>query len=88
MCQEFRGILSCVVSKACQSKRPSRQIHRGIKIKKLGVVVHAFSPSTCKAEASRSLEFKASLVYRVSSRMAKAIHRRTISEREMYKKSM
>jgi hypothetical protein len=37
------------------------------------MVVHAFNPSTWEAEAGRSLEFKASLVYRVSSRTARAI---------------
>ena len=35
-----------------------------------GVVVHAFNPSSSEAEAGRS-EFKASLVYRESSRTAK-----------------
>jgi hypothetical protein len=33
------------------------------------VVVHAFNPSTWEVEAGRISEFKASLVYRVSSRM-------------------
>jgi hypothetical protein len=35
------------------------------------MVRHAFSPTTQKAEAGGSLEFKASLVYRVSSRTTK-----------------
>ena len=44
------------------------------------VVVHAFNPSAQKAEAGKSLEFQASLVYRVSSRTAKArLHRETLS---------
>jgi hypothetical protein len=30
-------------------------------------MVHAFNPSTWEAEAGRSLEFEASLVYKVSS---------------------
>ena len=34
------------------------------------VVVHAFNPSTWEAERGRPLEFKASLVYRSSSRTA------------------
>jgi hypothetical protein len=34
------------------------------------VMVHVFSPSTWEAEAGRSLEFEASLVYRVSFRTA------------------
>ena len=33
------------------------------------MVVHAFNPSTWEVEAGRISEFKASLVYRVSSRM-------------------
>jgi hypothetical protein len=43
-------------------------------------VEHAFNPSTCKAEAGRSLEFKASLVYRVSSRTARATQRNPVSK--------
>jgi hypothetical protein len=40
---------------------------------KYQVVIHAFNPSTQEAEAGRSLEFKASLVYyRVSPRTARA----------------
>jgi hypothetical protein len=38
-----------------------------------GVVAHAFNPSTWEAEAGRFLsEFEVSLVYRVSSRAARA----------------
>ena len=36
------------------------------------MVVHAFNPSTREAEAGRFLEFEASLVYKVSSRAARA----------------
>jgi hypothetical protein len=36
------------------------------------MVTHAFDPSTWEAEAGR-FEFKASLVYKVSSRTARAI---------------
>ena len=36
-------------------------------------MAHAFNPSSWEAEADKSLEFEASLVYRVSSRTAKAI---------------
>jgi hypothetical protein len=39
------------------------------------VVVHTFNPSSQEAEESRSLEFEASLVYRGSSRTAKATER-------------
>jgi hypothetical protein len=44
------------------------------------VVAHAFNPSTREAEAGIS-EFKASLVYRVSSRTARATHRETLSRK-------
>jgi hypothetical protein len=40
---------------------------------KPGVVAHAFNPSTQETEAGGSLEFEASLVYKVSSRTARAI---------------
>jgi hypothetical protein len=36
------------------------------------VVAHTFCPSTWEAEAGESLEFEASLVYKVSSRTARA----------------
>jgi hypothetical protein len=36
------------------------------------VVVHTFNPSSEEAEAGRSLEFETSLVYRTSSRTARA----------------
>jgi hypothetical protein len=41
------------------------------------VVAHAFNPSTWEAEAGT--EFEASLVYKVSSRTAKAIQRNPVS---------
>jgi hypothetical protein len=44
------------------------------------MVVHAFNPSTWEAEAGGFLEFKASLVYKVSSRTARAIQRNTVSK--------
>jgi hypothetical protein len=43
-------------------------------------VAQAFNPSTREAEAGRSLEFKASLVYRVSFRTAKATQRNPVSK--------
>ena len=46
-------------------------------IPKLGVVAHAFNPSTWEAEADQ-FEFEASLVYRVSSRKARAIQRNPV----------
>ena len=39
------------------------------------VVVHAFNPSTWEAKAGRFLSFESSLVYRVSSRTARAKQR-------------
>jgi hypothetical protein len=42
---------------------------------KLGVVEHAFNPSTRGGRGRRISVFKASLVYRVSSRTARAIQR-------------
>jgi hypothetical protein len=41
-------------------------------------VAHAFNPSTQEAEAG---EFKASLVYRVSSRTARATQRNPVSKK-------
>jgi hypothetical protein len=42
------------------------------------VGLHAFNPRTWEAEAGRISEFKASLVYRVSSRTARATHRNPV----------
>jgi hypothetical protein len=44
------------------------------------VVVHVFNSSTWEAEAGRFLSSRLSLVYRVSSRTAKAIQRNPISK--------
>jgi hypothetical protein len=49
------------------------------------VVAHAFNPSTREAEAGGSLEFEASLVYRVSSRTARAIQRNPVSKNQKKK---
>jgi hypothetical protein len=47
------------------------------------VVVHAFNPRTWEAPSRRISEFKASLVYRVSSRIARATQRNPVlKERE------
>jgi hypothetical protein len=47
------------------------------------MVAHAFNLSTWKAEAGagESLEFKASLVYRMSSRIARATQRDPVSKK-------
>jgi hypothetical protein len=44
------------------------------------VVVHAFNPITWEAEAGKFLEFEASLVYKVSSRTARATQRNPVSK--------
>jgi hypothetical protein len=48
------------------------------------MVAHAFNPSTWEAEAGGFLssEFEASLVYRVSSRTARAIQRNPVSKKQ------
>jgi hypothetical protein len=51
----------------------------------MGVVAHAFNPST--REAGRQIsEFEASLVYRVSSRTARATQRNLVSKNQKKKK--
>jgi hypothetical protein len=49
-----------------------------------GVVAHAFNPSTREAETGGFLssEFEASLVYKVSSRTARAIQRNPVSKNQ------
>ena len=42
------------------------------------MVAHTFDPSTQETEAGGFLEFEASLVYRVSSRTARATQRNTV----------
>jgi hypothetical protein len=49
------------------------------------VVVHAFNPSTWEAEAGGSFEFEANLVYKVSSRTARAIQRDPVSRKKKKK---
>jgi hypothetical protein len=46
------------------------------------VVAHAFNPSTWEAEAGGSHEFEASLVYKVSSRTARATQRNPVSKKK------
>jgi hypothetical protein len=50
------------------------------------VVAHAFNPSTWEAEAGRISEFKARLVYKVSSRTARATQRNSVSKNKKTKK--
>jgi hypothetical protein len=52
------------------------------------VVAHAFNPSTREAEAGGSLEFEASLVYKVSSRTARAIQRNPVSKNKQTNKKI
>jgi hypothetical protein len=44
------------------------------------MVAHAFNPSTWEAEAGRFLSSEASLVYKVSSRTARATQRNPVSK--------
>jgi hypothetical protein len=48
------------------------------------VVAHAFNPNTREAEAAS--EFEASLVYKVSSRIARATQRNPVSKKQQQKK--
>jgi hypothetical protein len=50
-----------------------------------GVVAHAFNPSTREAEAGGFLSSEVSLVYRVSSRTARAIERNPSSKKKKTK---
>jgi hypothetical protein len=50
------------------------------------MVAHAFNPSTQEAEAGGFLEFEASLVYRVSSRTARAIQRNPVLKKKKVRK--
>jgi hypothetical protein len=50
-----------------------------------GVVAHAFNPSTREAEAGGFLSSEVSLVYRVSSRTARAIERNHVSKNKQIK---
>ena len=55
--------------------------YEGIKNKNSrAVVAHAFNPSIWEAEAGGISEFEASLVYKVSSRTARAIQRNPASK--------
>ena len=46
------------------------------------MVAHAFSPRTQKAVGWQISEFEASLVYKVSSRTARAIQRNPVSKKK------
>jgi hypothetical protein len=49
------------------------------------VVTHIFHPRIQEAEAGGSLEFETSLIYRVSSRTAKATQRNPVSKNQKEK---
>jgi hypothetical protein len=49
------------------------------------MVAHAFNPSTWEAETGRISEFEASLVYKVSSRTARATQRNPVSKNKQKK---
>jgi hypothetical protein len=50
------------------------------------VVAHAFNPSNLGGRGRRISEFEASLVYKVSSRTARAIQRNPVSKNQKKKK--
>jgi hypothetical protein len=50
-----------------------------------GVMTHAFNPSTLGGRGRRISEFEASLVYKVSSRTARAIQRNYVSKKKKKK---
>ena len=50
------------------------------------MVVHAFNPGTREAEAGGFLNLRPSLVYKVSSRTARAIKRNPVSKNQKKKK--
>jgi hypothetical protein len=72
---------SLLRKKTKQNKQTNKKKNRC-----LAVVVHAFNPSTWEAEAVRFQEFKASLVYKVSSRTARATQRNPVSKKKKKKK--
>jgi hypothetical protein len=51
-----------------------------------GVVAHTFNPSAWKEEAGGFLEFEVNLVYRMSSRTARAIQRNPVLGKKKKKK--
>jgi hypothetical protein len=52
----------------------------------MGVVAHAFNPSTWEARGRPISEFEASLVYKVSSRTARATEKHCLKEPKKKKK--
>ena len=54
---------------------------------KPGMEVHAFNPSTQEAEAGRSLEFEASLIYKASSRTARATEKPCLKNKQTNKQT-
>ena len=48
-------------------------------------MLHDFNPSTWETEEGRFLEFESSLVYRVSSRTARATQRNPVSKKQTNK---
>ena len=50
------------------------------------MVAHAFNPSTWEARGRQIPKFEASLVYKVSSRIARVIQRNPVSKNQKKKK--
>ena len=82
-----KGVTSSNTTLTLQTIRKSTvkvEFLSSLKNKKLSqaVVAHAFNPNTLEAEAGRS-EFKASPVYRVSSRTASSTQRNLVSKNKI-----
>ena len=74
-----------IAKKKKKQKCPSWYHLKKLQEKSWAVVVHAFNPSTWEAEAS-GFEFEASLVYRVSSRTARATQRNCLEKKRERKR--
>jgi hypothetical protein len=83
----YEPLTGCWELNVCPRKQQSSVCVRNQKCKP-GVVAHTFNPSTWEAEAGGSLEFEASLVYKVSSRTARAIQRNPVSKKQQQQKNV
>ena len=67
-------------------KNKKQQTNKQKNPKLPGEVAHAYNPSTREAEAGGFLSSEASLVYKVSSRTARATQRNPVSKNKIQKK--